>query len=105
MIGYYLAGLLPTQNDVDDVFQETCLVLWREFHQFRLGTNFGAWACTIAFNQVRAWRSRQKRESLVFSDEFLQLISDDWIDSTSYLEDELKRLRAVFKVYPSIIVN
>ncbi len=99
-ISYFLAGLLPTQADVDDVFQETCLVLWREFGNFRMGTNFGAWACTIAFNQVRAWRSRQKRETLVFSDEFLQLISDDWIDATSYLEDRAKALETCIQSLP-----
>ncbi len=99
-ISHYLTGLLPTQNDVDDVFQETCLVLWREFHQFRLGTNFGAWACTIAFNQVRAWRSRQNRETLTFSDEFLQLISDDWIDATTELEDRAKALESCIQSLP-----
>ncbi len=99
-ISYYLTGMLPTQNDVDDVFQETCLVLWKEFPNFRLGTNFGAWACTIAFNQVRAWRSRQKRETIVFSDEFLQMVSDDWIEAYAYLEDRAKALQQCIQALP-----
>jgi RNA polymerase sigma-70 factor, ECF subfamily len=88
----YLTSLLPTHTDVDDVFQETSLVLWREFAKFELGTNFGAWACTIAFNQVRAWRSRQKRENLVFSDAFIECISDQMIQNTKHLEERLHAL-------------
>lgn len=76
----YLRGMLPTSGDVDDVFQETCMVLWREFDKFEIGTNFGAWACTIAFNRVRAWRTKRSRDSLVFSDAFLAAVSQEMID-------------------------
>jgi RNA polymerase sigma-70 factor (ECF subfamily) len=96
----YLTSLLPTQTDVDDVFQETSLVLWREFENFRLGSNFGAWACAIAFNQVRAWRTRQSRESLVFSDMFLQSISDELIDSAGYLEERSQALQKCIECLP-----
>jgi RNA polymerase sigma-70 factor, ECF subfamily len=97
----YLTSLLPTQTDVDDVFQETSLVLWREFSGFQVGTNFGAWACTIAFNQVRAWRSRQKRETLVFSDAFLQSISDEMVNNGDHLEERLKALEACIDFLPA----
>lgn len=97
----YLTSLLPTQTDVDDVFQETSLVLWREFSGFQIGTNFGAWACTIAFNQVRAWRSRQKRETLVFSDAFLQSISDEMVNSADHLEERLKALEMCIDFLPA----
>jgi RNA polymerase sigma-70 factor (ECF subfamily) len=96
----YLTSLLPTQVDVDDVFQETSLVLWREFSNFRLGTNFGAWACAIAFNQVRAWRTRQSRDTLVFSDTFVQSISDELIESASYLEERSRALQSCIESLP-----
>ena len=70
----YLTTLLPTTADVDDVLQETSVVLWREFDTFEPGSSFWAWASRVAFNQVRAWRSRQRRERLVFSKNFLQEI-------------------------------
>jgi len=78
-IEVYLRMLLPTAADVDDVFQETSLVLWREFQAFTLGTNFCAWACAIALNRVRAWRSRQERESRKFGNALTPEVSDELI--------------------------
>ncbi len=99
-ITLYLTSLLPTQQDVDDVFQETSLVLWREFGKFEAGTNFGAWACTIAFNQVRAWRSRRKRESLVFSDAFLEAVSEELIGNATHYQNRLKALNGCIESLP-----
>ncbi|MCO8124334.1 sigma-70 family RNA polymerase sigma factor [Stieleria sp. TO1_6] len=96
----YLTSLLPTQNDVDDVFQETSLALWREFDSFTLGTNFGAWACSIAFNRVRAWRSRRSRESLVFSEAFLQAVSDELIEKSGFYEERVKALESCINALP-----
>lgn len=88
----YLATLLPSQADVDDVFQETSMVLWREFHEFKPGTIFAAWACAIAFNRVRAWRSRRNRDQLVFSDSMLQLISEQLLTHSDYYQERLQAL-------------
>ena len=40
----YINALVLDWNDADDLFQETCLVLWQKFDEFRPGTNFLAWA-------------------------------------------------------------
>lgn len=86
----YLASLLPTSVDMEDVLQETSVVLWREFESFQPGTNFGAWSCRVAFNQVLAWRKRQQRDRLVFSDKFLEVIGNELVENISqYDEREL----------------
>lgn len=86
----YLASLLPTAVDVDDVLQETCVVLWREFESFESGTNFWAWSSRVAFNQVRAWRSRQKRERLLFSEGFLEAVSNELVvNRDQYVERDI----------------
>ncbi|MEW4455639.1 sigma-70 family RNA polymerase sigma factor [Bremerella sp. JC817] len=76
-IAIYLKTLVPDQSAADDIFQETMLVLWREFDRFEHGTNFVAWSCTVALNQVRAWRKKQQRDRLQFSDEFLEALAHD----------------------------
>lgn len=96
----YLTALLPTRTDVDDVFQETSMVCWREFPRFEVGTNFGAWACTIAFNRVRAWRSKRSRESLVFSDEFIRAISDELIEQEETYTERLDALQHCVEKLP-----
>ncbi len=88
-IEVYLRTLLPTAADVDDVFQETSLVLWREFQGFASGTNFAAWACKIAFNRVRAWRARRSRDSHKFSNTLALEISDELITNTDLYDARL----------------
>ena len=68
-------SLVPNLADADDVLQNTHLVLWREFHRFAPGTDFAAWAGSVAFHEVLAWRKKRGRDRLVFSDEFLAAVS------------------------------
>lgn len=72
----YVISLVPNWSDVDDIVQETSSLMWAKFDQFELGTDFAAWALTIARFQVMAYRqthcSRQRR----FSDEAAERIEE-----------------------------
>ncbi|MFN7134755.1 MAG: guanylate kinase, partial [Myxococcales bacterium] len=57
--------LRERKTDSEEVIQETNLVLWREFDRFQEGTNFAAWACRVALNQVLAWRKKRQRDRLL----------------------------------------
>ena len=67
----YVRALVPNRVDADEVFQETCVVLWREFPNFRPGAPFLPWALAIAFNQVRSQRHRNRRALTLFTDDVL----------------------------------
>ncbi len=82
----YLLSLVPHAHDADDLLQDTNLFLWREFHRFEEGTNFVAWACSVAFHEVMAWRKRRSRDRLVFSEQFLQAVSGELNASTDRVE-------------------
>ena len=71
----YVHTLVPRPDDAEEVLQNTNLVLWREFDSFEAGTNFAAWACRVALNQVLAWRKKRQRDRLQFSDDLLRLIA------------------------------
>jgi len=66
----YTYILILTGNPVDarDIMQETNLVLWRKASEYEPGTNFAAWAATIARYQVMYFRRRQMRNRIVFDD-------------------------------------
>jgi RNA polymerase sigma-70 factor (ECF subfamily) len=71
----YILSLLGDPDAANDVLQEANVVLWRDSKEFRLGTNFKAWAFRIAHFQVMAWRQRQIRDRLVFEDDMLEVLA------------------------------
>ena len=69
----FIRSLLPGSPDVEDVLQNTNVVLWQKRTEFEHGTNFLAWAFRITRYQVMSQHSRNKRDGkLVFSDKFLE---------------------------------
>ena len=90
----YLMSMMHDRAAVEDVQQETNLVLWREFESFEPNSNFAAWSCRVAFNQMRAWRKKQQRDRLVFSDSFLEALAAE-LDSRAGTID--RRLGALEK--------
>jgi RNA polymerase sigma-70 factor (ECF subfamily) len=67
-------ALVPSWHDAEDIIQETCLQLWREFGRFRAGSDFSAWACTIARYRVRAYVKKSRRKPLVLSDDLAESV-------------------------------
>jgi RNA polymerase sigma-70 factor, ECF subfamily len=76
----YILTLLPNLVDADDVLQETNAALLRSREQFTPGTDFGAWACKVAYFQLLTLRKRRQRERgrLLFADdELLQSLAGE----------------------------
>lgn len=73
----YLYHLHPHAQDLDDLVQETCLKLWREFDDYDPGRPFLPWAMRIAYFQVLRFRKTRSRDRLVFSDEMVELLAGE----------------------------
>lgn len=71
----HIFSLLPNEQDARDVFQKTSLVLWRKFDQFQEEADFLAWACGIAYYEVRNFLRVAGRNRLCFNDELLNTLS------------------------------
>ncbi|NWK57405.1 sigma-70 family RNA polymerase sigma factor [Verrucomicrobiaceae bacterium N1E253] len=67
----YIHSLLPGDASVNDILQRTNLVIWKKRQHFELGTNFRAWAFSIARWEVRAFLKERKRKSWLIIDEEL----------------------------------
>ena len=61
------------QDDAEEVFQRTCMVLWQKFDQFD-GENFGAWACRIAHFEMLKFRDSRKRVRIL-QNETIELLA------------------------------
>ena len=88
----YILSQIPNPIEAEEVQQETNVVIWSKFAQFRSGTNFLAWVSQIANFEVMKYRSRKKRDRMKFSDEFLETVSRESLERSDELEDRQKAL-------------
>lgn len=95
VIRAYIIGQVPGCSEVRDILQEVNLLLWEKMGSFKLGTNFGAWACTVAYYKVLDYRKKQKKDSfLIFSDELAKTLSDESVRSSELGAREPAQLEA-----------
>ena len=72
----YIRSLVIHPETAQDVLQETNVVLWRKSDEYAPGTNFGAWACRVAFYQVLAFRRDRARDRHLFDDRLLGTLAE-----------------------------
>ncbi|MDZ4696025.1 MAG: sigma-70 family RNA polymerase sigma factor [Deltaproteobacteria bacterium] len=97
----FIRALVPESPDVDDLFQQTSTVLWRRFDDYQPGTNFAAWAMTIARNQVRDHRKSHLRRRGVFSDDLFDAIADKIAIATETVDARQEALLACLRELPA----
>lgn len=74
----FIISLMPGSPDVSDVLQETNLTIWKSRERYQIGTNFLAWAFTIARLEVLHQRDRTKRLGrILLSPELTQVLADE----------------------------
>jgi RNA polymerase sigma-70 factor (ECF subfamily) len=64
----YLYGVLPDAHVAEDLFQEVCVVAVQKAAEFQDGTNFVAWARSIARNKLR--EQLRRRSGVAVDDAF-----------------------------------
>ena len=94
----FVLSLHPALAEAEDILQETFLVVSQKAETFAPGTNFRAWACTIARFKVLEFRRRQAVQAARLSDAAIDSLcaampEEKFFDERlSVLRDCLKRL-------------
>ena len=88
----FLFKRLADREQAREVLQRTNLVLCRKADQYQAGTNFKAWAMSVANYEVMAYRKTQVRERLVFSDEVDDMIGSRENEFSSNQKDRIAHL-------------
>ena len=96
----YILSLVPNFSDADDVMQETAGLMWRKFEEYRFGTNFCAWAQTIARYKVMSFRRSKSRESNFLSEKILAEIDLSYKHQDASLEDNMEMLKQCRRKLP-----
>ncbi len=82
----YIVLLVANQVEAEDVLQNTNMVMLRKCGQFRPGTNFHAWATSIAYLEVLKHRASKRRESPGLSEATLEMLSAEAVEQATLLE-------------------
>jgi RNA polymerase sigma-70 factor, ECF subfamily len=88
----YLWALVHDVNDAEDLYQQTSIVLWKKFGEYREGTSFFSWALAAARYEILNFQRVRKRR-LQFNAELQTRLSKvfDELD-TSLLQVRLEAL-------------
>ncbi len=71
----YIYTLVPRRHDAEDLLQETSVVICEKFSDFRLGSDFVAWACQIAWWRIRYSRQKFARSKVIFDQTILDAVA------------------------------
>ena len=84
--------IIRSLSDAEDVFQQTTMAMWSDFHKFQSGTDFMAWAAQVA--RYRCWNhSRSKRrEKVYFSEGLLTELAQATFEPADVQEARLQAL-------------
>ena len=95
--GYILAMVLSHQ-DADDILQETLIYTWNEFDKYRPGTNFGAWAMSVARYRILDYlRNKKLERQVVLTNTLVANFHDEVRESTDDMDDYLDTLQYCVK--------
>lgn len=89
----YVITLLPGDSDTADVLQKVNMVLWTKQKDFKIGTNFRAWAFAVARFEVLAHLKTKKRLGFVLLDE--ELLDTMANEAPDMVRPNDQRLRAL----------
>lgn len=73
----FLVSLMPGRPDMEDVMQETSMVIWQKRAEFEPGTDFRAWMFSVARFRVMAfWRDEKRRKESALPGALLDQLAD-----------------------------
>lgn len=71
----FLTSLVPDPTERDDVYQQTCLLLWEKHADYDPSRPFFPWACGFARNKALEHLRRRRRDAPTLSPESLARIA------------------------------
>jgi RNA polymerase sigma-70 factor (ECF subfamily) len=76
------------EQNCQDIFQRAAIIMWNKFNEFKIDSDFCAWAKTIAFNEGRNYYRKISRNPVLFD----QQIFDDRSENLIFEQQEQKQL-------------
>lgn len=90
----YIMSLVGNRQDAEDVLQRASVVMWRRFGTFEPGSDFVAWATTVAFYEVRNFQRITGRSRLEFDDELMETLAAERAQQVRLWSPRMEALEA-----------
>ena len=75
----FIISLAPGCPDIDDILQNTNIMLWEKMAMFKEGSNFKAWAFAIARNcTLEHLRANKRNNADTLNEDVIFLVSQTW---------------------------
>jgi RNA polymerase sigma-70 factor (ECF subfamily) len=88
----YIYAAVRNLDDAEELYQQTSLVLWRKFSDYRLGSDFARWACKAAKYEILHFQRNKRRSAIHFSEQALSNLAE--VQTSS--DDEARRFQQEF---------
>jgi len=89
----FVFALVPNVVEAEEIVQNTSVVLWQKFSQFRKGESFLRWACGVARNEVLKHRARTSRQEPTFSNDFIEALADATVPLMEVVDERRQALQ------------
>lgn len=93
----FLRALGLRGTDIDEVQQQTMMLVWEKWDEFDRSRTFLPWLLKFAHLEVLKLRQKRAADRLVFSDELLGAIAADAQQNVRLFESQLEPLRNCLK--------
>jgi RNA polymerase sigma-70 factor, ECF subfamily len=89
----FILTLVPNHVDAEDLLQETTMVMWRRFSEYRPGSDFVAWGITIARFKVLSYRKKFATSHVQFSDDVLDVLQAEAPEMLDNMDSRSEAIR------------
>jgi RNA polymerase sigma-70 factor (ECF subfamily) len=96
----YVMTLVANRHDAEDVLQRASVVMWRRFATFEPGTDFVAWATTVAFYEVRNFQRVTGRSRVEFDDDLMQTLAAERMQHVQQWSPRMEALETCMEKLP-----
>lgn len=72
----YIFAAVQNLHDAEELYQDTSLVLWSKFADYRPGSDFARWACKTAKHKILHFQQHRRRSPICFSDDVLSHLAE-----------------------------
>ncbi|MCK4998887.1 MAG: sigma-70 family RNA polymerase sigma factor [Anaerohalosphaera sp.] len=96
----FILMLVPNINDAEDIYQEALSEMWKKFDTFQAGTDFVAWAMTVAKYKVLTFRRKSQNSKMQFNSKIYEILESAASSKISSLQEHLDVLKKCVRKLP-----